>query len=464
MVCPAVELPECGVRHNCNHPGAEISDVHRLLLLASRSGTCWKNDSIEAEATAAPAGNPVRWLLAGCGWRTLCLEERVCASSIPGYNGTLMSYAATRKIVHIDMDCFYAQVEERNNPELKNKPVIIGGPSSTRGVVCAANYTARKFGVGSGQSTYEAFRKCPSLALIHPDFELYRRVSSSIHAIFVQYTQKVQAVGLDEAYLDLTGVKACQGSATRIAQQIMTEIWDRTQLTCSAGVSFNKLVAKIASDWNKPNGICVVTPAQRLEFMGAVPVRKIPGIGPNSAQLLTSIDLMTAQDVMECPLRKLSAILGINKATRIYHFCHGICHSEVEPFRPQKTFTSETTYYEPLQHSDLVQAVEDLSMLFHRKFSAMDRAHLFQRKIAQAVLKCRDQHFRTKTRTLSLTQFESKYLQEHRAWPGVSLARLTQEFERLVNPDAGIRLLGLGVRFEDSHPEQLELRLTDESC
>ena len=158
------------------------------------------------------------------------------------------------------MDCFYAQVEERDHPELENIPIIIGGPTQTRGVVCTANYIAREFGVGAGQSTYEAFKKCQNLRLVHPNFELYKEISAEIRKIFEQYTHKVQTVGLDEAYLDVTDVQTCNGSATLLAQQIMVDIWNRTQLTCSAGVSFNKLVAKIASDWNKPNGMCVITP------------------------------------------------------------------------------------------------------------------------------------------------------------------------------------------------------------
>jgi len=375
-----------------------------------------------------------------------------------------MKYSPTRKIIHIDMDCFYAQVEERNHPELQNIPIIIGGPTPTRGVVCTANYIARKFGVGAGQSTYEAFKKCPTLTLIHPNFELYKAISADIRKIFQQYTQKVQTVGLDEAYLDLADVQACHGSATLLAQQIMSEIWTRTQLTCSAGVSFNKLVAKIASDWNKPNGVCVVTPDQRLDFMGSVPVRKIPGIGPNSARLLKSINLTTAQDVMDSPLPKLIGILGANKATKIYKFCHGICHAEVEPFQLRQTFTSETTYYEPLKFSELVKAIDDLSVLFHHKFSALDRAHFHRRMIAQAVLKFRDEHFNTKTKTIPLTNVESRYLIAHRAWSDESLNKLTDQFEVFVDKHAGIRLLGIGVRFKDSPSEQFELGLIDEPC
>lgn len=374
-----------------------------------------------------------------------------------------MKYVAARKIIHIDMDCFYAQIEERNHPELINKPVIIGGPTSSRGVVCTANYTARKFGVGAGQSTYEAFKKCPTLTLIHPDFDLYKRISADINRIFFNYSQKVQSIGLDEAYLDLTDVQACQGSATLIAQQIMRDIWNCTHLTCSAGISFNKLVAKIASDWNKPNGVCVVTPEQRLDFMSAVPVRKIPSIGPNTAHLLKSIGLTTAQDVMDCPLPKLIAILGANKATKLFHYCHGICNAEVEPFRLRQTFTSESTYYEPLQYGELLSAIDNVSVLFHHKFSALAHAHFRQRMIGQAVLKYRDEYFNTKTKTIPVTKAESKYIMEHRAWSYESLNKLREQFEVFVDSNVGIRLLGLGVRFKDSHSEQFELGLIDVS-
>ena len=370
-----------------------------------------------------------------------------------------MEYSPTRKIIHIDMDCFYAQVEERNHPELKNRPVIIGGPTPTRGVVCTANYVARGFGVGAGQSTYEAFKKCPSLTLIHPNFELYKAISAEIRNIFRQYTQKVQSVGLDEAYLDIADVQVCHGSATLLARQIKREIWERTQLTCSAGVSFNKSVAKIASDWNKPNGVCVVTPDRRLDFMRAVPVRKIPGIGPNTTRLLASSNLLTAQDVINSSLPKLIGIFSANKATKIYRICHGICHAEVEPFSLRQTFTSETTYYDPLAFSGLVKAIDDLSVLFHHKFSALDRAHFHERTITQAVLKCRDENFNTKTRTIPLTELESRHLVAHRAWSDEALNKLTKQFVAFVNKDTNIRLLGIGVRFKDVQSEQYELGL-----
>lgn len=376
----------------------------------------------------------------------------------------IAGYSPTRKIIHIDMDYFYAQVEERDHPELKNIPVIIGGPTPTRGVVCTANYKAREFGVGAGQSTYEAFKKCKNLRLLHPNFTLYKAISAEIRKIFEQYTHKVQTVGLDEAYLDVTDVQTCNGSATLLAQQIMADIWNRTQLTCSAGVSFNKLVAKIASDWNKPNGVCVVTPEQRLDFMRALPVRKLPGIGPNSERLLKSINLTTAQDIMDNQLHKLTGILGVNKATKIYKFCHGICHAEVEPFRLRQTFTLETTYYEPLEFRGLEKAIDDLSVLFHHKFSALDRTHFHRRTINQAVLKFRDEHFNTRTKTIPFTKVESRYLIEHRAWSAESLIKLTELFEVFVDKHASIRLLGIGVRFKDSHAEQFELGFLNEPC
>lgn len=373
-----------------------------------------------------------------------------------------LKYTADRKIIHVDMDCFYAQVEERNNPELREKPVIIGGPTSTRGVVCTANYTARKFGVGSGQSTYEAFKKCPTLTLIHPKFDLYKRISADIRDIFFQYTNRVQSIGLDEAFLDLTNTSEFKGSATLIAKRIISEIWERTQLTCSAGVSFNKLVAKIASDCNKPNGICVVTPDRRLEFMKGLSVRKIPGVGPNSARMLHSINLKTAQDVMECSLPKLIPVLGANKATKIFHYCHGICYSEVEPFRLRQTFTSETTYYDLLRVTELDKAIDNLSVLFHHKFSALDSDHFQDRKIGRAVLKFRDEYFNTKTQTFSLSREESNFITTNRAWSDELLERIKANFKSVIGPQSEIRLLGLGIRFEDSHTQQIELGLVDE--
>ena len=182
------------------------------------------------------------------------------------------------------MDYFYAQVEERDNPSLKSHPVAIGGPSKTKGVLCTSNYIARKYGVRSAMPTFQAFKKCPELILIRPNFEKYKAASKKIHEIFSQYTSLIQPLSLDEAFLDVTHSSKCNGSATIIAQEIRRKIYEQTGLTSSAGVSFNKLISKIASDYNKPNGLTVVTPNDRLKFMNELSLRKIPGIGQTTMQ------------------------------------------------------------------------------------------------------------------------------------------------------------------------------------
>lgn len=372
-----------------------------------------------------------------------------------------MDYSDNRKIVHIDMDYFYAQVEELNNPGLKNMPVIIGGPSPTRGVVCTANYVARTFGVSAGQSTFEAFKKCPSLTLIYPNFDLYREVSSEIHKILKLYSIKVQLVGLDEAYLDLTDSKIFCGSATLTAREIVNEIFEKTKLTCSAGVSFNKLVAKIASDWRKPRGMFVVKPAERVEFMRGVSLRKIPGIGPVSFQMLNSFGFYTAGDVMNSSLQVLSSAFGPNKATKIYQSCYGVCHSDVEPFRLRKTFTSEVTYYESLSRNEIDRAFYDVVAMFNYKFSILDSIHFENRIISGLILKYRNEFFVTRTRTIPLSKMEALYIKSNRNFSDGFLSELLDYFDGFCDDASRIRLLGIGVRFENESDRQISINFSE---
>ena len=187
-----------------------------------------------------------------------------------------------RKIIHIDMDAFFASVEQRDFPELRGKPVAVGG-SSKRGVVAAASYEARKFGVRSAMASVTAKRRCPDLIFVKHRFEVYREVSQQIRAIFRMHSDLVEPLSLDEAYIDVTEDKMGIGNATRIAEMIRAEIKKQTGLTASAGVSYNKFIAKIASDQNKPDGICVIKPHQGADFVAQLPVRRFYGVGPKTA-------------------------------------------------------------------------------------------------------------------------------------------------------------------------------------
>src|SRR3569833_1488897 len=201
-----------------------------------------------------------------------------------------------RKIIHVDMDAFFASVEQRDNPELRGKPVAVGGASG-RGVVAAASYEARPFGVRSAMPSLRAKALCPNLIFVKPRFDAYREVSQQIRAIFRHYTPHVAPLSLDEAYLDVTDDIRGIGSATRIAQLIRERIRAETQLTASAGVSYNKFLAKLASDQNKPDGLSVITPAKGEAFVASLPVKRIPGIGPKTAEKMAGMGIHSGADL-----------------------------------------------------------------------------------------------------------------------------------------------------------------------
>src|SRR5258706_4679590 len=202
----------------------------------------------------------------------------------------------SRKIIHIDMDAFFASVEQRDNPELRGKPVAVGG-SRERGVVAAASYEARKFGVRSAMPSVIARRKCPELIFTKPRFDVYREVSLQIRAIFAEYTPIIEPLSLDEAYLDVKENLKGITSATKIAEQIRERIWAETQLTASAGVSYNKFLAKLASDYRKPDGLFVITPAMGPEFVQTLPVRKFHAVGPATAAKMDRLGIKTGLDL-----------------------------------------------------------------------------------------------------------------------------------------------------------------------
>jgi DNA polymerase IV len=207
---------------------------------------------------------------------------------------TTSIHAASRKIVHIDMDAFYASVEQRDNPELRGKPVAVGG-SRERGVVAAASYEARTFGVHSAMPSLVAKRKCPELIFIAPRFEVYKAISLQIRVIFAEYTPIIEPLSLDEAYLDVTENLKGIASATQIAEELRARIRDETGLTASAGVSYNKFLAKIASDHRKPDGLFVITPAKGPEFVETLPVRKFHGVGPATERKMRELCLVTGR-------------------------------------------------------------------------------------------------------------------------------------------------------------------------
>lgn len=247
-----------------------------------------------------------------------------------------------RKIIHIDMDAFFASVEQRDHPELRGKPVAVGGMGE-RGVVAAASYEARVFGVRSAMASAKARRLCPDLIFVPHRFDVYRHVSRQIREIFESYTPLVQPLSLDEAYLDVTDNLLGIASATQIAAEIRSRIQETTGLTASAGVSYNKFLAKIASDVNKPDGLCVITPAQGPDFAAALPVRKFHGIGPATAAKMDRLGIATGADLRAHPRDYLDRHFG--KAGGYYYWAsRGIDHRLVNPNQERKSIGSETTF------------------------------------------------------------------------------------------------------------------------
>jgi len=238
----------------------------------------------------------------------------------------------TRKIIHIDMDAFYASVEQRDEPSLKGQPVIVGWPGE-RSVVCAASYEARKFGVHSAMPATRAMRLCPKAVFIHPNFDKYRAVSRDIRAIFERHTPLVEPLSLDEAYLDVTQELTGIPTATETAEAIRREIKTETNLTASAGVAPNKFLAKIASDWKKPDGCFVIRPHQVERFLMPLPVRKIPGVGKATEKVLLEMKIETVGDLHRFTLEELVARFG-KWGTRLWELARGIDESPVEPSRP----------------------------------------------------------------------------------------------------------------------------------
>ena len=259
-----------------------------------------------------------------------------------------------RKIIHIDMDAFFASVEQRDNPALKGKPVAVGH-GAKRGVVAAASYEARKFGVRSAMPSTTAMRRCPQLIFAPPRFDVYREVSQQIRDIFHDYTPLVEPLSLDEAYLDVTENQRGIATAWATAKEIRQRIFEVTQLTASAGVSYNKFLAKQASDQRKPNGQFAILPEQGPDFVAQLPVAKFHGIGPKTAERMKALNIHTGQDLRNCSMQFLHQHFGKSGAW-YYHISRGEDDRAVEPHRTRKSSGSETTFRDDLTRPADIEA------------------------------------------------------------------------------------------------------------
>lgn len=247
-----------------------------------------------------------------------------------------------RKIIHVDMDAFYASVEQMDHPELKGKPLAVGG-SEVRGVVSAASYEARKYGVRSAMSGYMAKKLCPEIIFVRPRFDRYKEISKKIRNIFLDYTDLVEPLSLDEAYLDVTENKKGNPSATLIAQEIRKRIFEEVGLTASAGISINKFVAKIASDYHKPNGQKTVNPDEVASFLEALDVKKFYGVGKVTAEKMYQLGIFTGADLKNKSLEYLEEHFG-NSGQSFYNLARGISYSQVKPNRTLKSVGAERTF------------------------------------------------------------------------------------------------------------------------
>lgn len=265
---------------------------------------------------------------------------------------------ATRKIIHVDMDAFYASVEQRDNPRLKGRPVIVGGKPHGRGVVAACSYEARTFGVHSAMPSREAGRRCPTATFIRPRFNVYQHVSKQIHAIFREFSLTVEPLSLDEAYIDVTECTAFNGSAIRIAEEIRSIIEQKTQLTASAGVSYNKFLAKIASDIDKPNGLFTILPKDGEAFVATLPIGKFYGVGRATESRMHELGIQTGADLRSWTLPELSAEFG-KSAQYYYNVARAIDNRPVRSSRTRKSIGAETTFGENLTQSEDMQTVLD---------------------------------------------------------------------------------------------------------
>src|SRR4051812_44482045 len=247
-----------------------------------------------------------------------------------------------RKIVHIDMDAFYASVEQRDDPRLRGKPVVVAWRGK-RSVVCAASYEARRFGVRSAMPAVRAERLCPDAVFVAPDFTRYRAASRLTHEIFRRHTDLVEPLSLDEAYLDVTENKTGLPTATRVARTIREQIHEELHLTASAGVAPNKFLAKIASDWRKPDGLFVIQPEAVDAFLSPLPVRRLPGVGKVTEERLEEIGIRTVGDLRGLDSAALEARFG-RYGLRLHELARGVDHSKVIPNRPTKSISAEDTF------------------------------------------------------------------------------------------------------------------------
>lgn len=338
----------------------------------------------------------------------------------------------SRKIIHIDMDAFFASVEERDHPEFRGHPLVIARhPSDTggRGVVTTANYEARKYGIHSAMSAQKAYELCPQAIFKPGDHQKYNEISKKIREIFYQYTDIVEPVSIDEAYLDVTHNKINGKSAIKIARLIQTDIWESVKLTCSAGVSYNKFLAKLASDFQKPRGLTVVAPQDALTFLMALPIEKFHGVGKKTVPKMHELGIFTGKDLFNCTEMMLIQHFG-KMGYSLYRKVRGIHDAPVNVTRERKSVGKEHTYGQPLQTEEAV--LSQLRQLAEKVEEALKKV---QKHGKTVVLKVRYTDYTTITKRITLPEYiykkEALFYQASLIW------------EEILGVEKGIRLLGI---------------------
>lgn len=354
------------------------------------------------------------------------------------------------KILHADCDCFFAALEMRDNPSLKDKPIAVGGAADKRGVIATCNYPARAFGVRSAMPTAQALKLCPDLILCPPRMSVYKDAAQAIREIFFQLTDRVEVVSIDEAYLDVTHIDAFQGSATRMAQWLKQEALAQTGVTLSIGVSVNKFLAKIASDWQKPDGLFVIRPEEIESFMPNLPVGRIPGVGKVTEQKLVNQGYETCGQLQQLSLQKLVERYG-KLGVMLYQRCRGEDYREVVTERVRKSVSVEHTFADnKTVLTDIEQELEhQITKLKQRFLPYQDRG------VKSVFLKLRFADFTTTTVETGLTRAQNRQL--HRRLDVSYFLPLLHEAIR--RGQCNIRLLGVGLRFTEQEQmgEQLSL-------
>ena len=367
------------------------------------------------------------------------------SASGEGRSALLLEQERLLKIIHVDMDAFYASVEQRDDPALRGKPVAVGG-SRERGVVAAASYEARRFGIRSAMPSVTARRKCPDLIFVKPRFDVYKEVSLQICAIFAEYTPVVEPLSLDEAYLDVTENLQGIASATKIAEQIKVKIRLKTQLTASAGVSYNKFLAKLASDYRKPDGLYVITPAMGPSFVEALPVERFHGVGPATAAKMRDLGIFTALDLRAKDEAFLLKHFG-KAGNHFYCICRGIDHRPVVPNQIRKSVGAETTFARDLTSLDDMRA--ELDPLVEKVWDYCETTGVRGRTVT---LKVKFADFQIITRSRS----RPEPISDRGTLLSISAELLAGQFPMR----KGARLIGVSLSSLCADPTKLDIQMT----